>query len=128
MGRRFPVYQRVCDADNEQVQEEQQGQELAEDRNRGLSGSVEISNENGVDDDVDDIPGGVRAVFVGGACGWDVEDENSSVSHLGHVSVVYGLMPGGYFVGDCSNRTWLYHHYEYIKGDDFTAYRCGAAD
>ena len=122
------VYRRVILEEQMYPTEEEMPKDLTEDRNRGLSGSMEISDETGVDDDVDDIPGGVRAVFVGGAYGWDAEDENSSVSHLGHVSVVYGLMPGGYFVGDCSNRTWLYHHYEYIKGDDFTAYRCGAAD
>ena len=122
------VYRRVILEEQMYPTEEEMPKDLTEDRNRGLSGLVEISDENGVDDDVDDIPGGVRAVFVGGACGWDVEDENSVVSHLGHVSVVYGLMPGGYFVGDCRNRTWLYHHYEYIKGDDFTACRCGAAD
>ena len=38
------------------------------------------------------------------------------------------LMNGGYPARDYSNRAWLYHHYEYIKGNDFTTYRCGAAD
>jgi hypothetical protein len=47
--------------DNEQVHE--------------VAGSMEISDETGVDDDVDDIPGGVRAVFVGGAYSWFVEDD-----------------------------------------------------
>ena len=108
------VYQRVCDADNEQVHE--------------VAGSMEISDETDVDDDVDDIPGGVRAVFVGGAYSWFVEDDGFLVPHLGHVPMACELMNGGYPARDYSNRAWLYHHYEYIKGNDFTAYRCGAAD
>ena len=108
------VYQRVCGADNEQVHE--------------VTGSMEINDETGVDGDVDDIPGGVRAVFVGGAYSWFVEDDSSSVPHLGHVPMAYELMTGDNLARDYSNRAWLYHHYEYIKGDDSTAYRCGAAD
>ena len=47
------VYRRVCGANVEQVQE--------------VTGSMEIDYATGVNDDVDDILGGVRAVFLGGA-------------------------------------------------------------
>ena len=107
------VYQRVCGANVEQVQE--------------VTGSMEIDDATGVNDD-HDILGGVRAVFVGGAYSWFVEDDSFSVPHLGHVPMACELMNGGYPARDYSNRAWLYHHYEYIKGNDFTAYRCGAAD
>ena len=47
------VYQRVCGANVEQVQE--------------VTGSMEIDDATGVNDDADDFRGGVRAVFLGGA-------------------------------------------------------------
>ena len=70
------IYQRVCDADNEQVHK--------------VTGSMETGDETGVDGDDHDIPGGVRAVFVGGAYSWFVEDDSSLVPRLGHL-FAYGL-------------------------------------
>ena len=107
------VYQRVCGANVEQVQE--------------VTGSMEIDDATGVNDD-HDILGGVRAVFVGGAYSWFVEDDSSLVPRLGHVPMACELMTGGYLARDSSNRAWLYHHYEYIKRSEFMASLCGAAD
>ena len=108
------VYQRVCDAKLEQVQE--------------VTGSMDIDDATGVDDDVDDILGGARAVFLGGAYDWHVEDDDFSEAHPGHASMARQLMSGGYIAGNCGTREWLYHHYEYIKGDGVTASLSGAAD
>ena len=108
------VYQRVCDAKVEQVQE--------------VTGSMDIDDATGVDDDVDDILGGARAVFLGGAYDWHVEDDDFSEAHHGHASMARQLMSGGYIAGNCGTREWLYHHYEYIKGDGVTASLSGAAD
>ena len=89
---------------------------------------MEIDDATGVDDDVDDILGGARAVFLGGACDWHVEDDDFSEAHHGHASMARQLMSGGYIAGNCGTREWLYHHYEYIKGDGVTASLSGAAD
>ena len=88
---------------------------------------MEIDDATGVNDD-HDILGGVRAVFVGGAYSWFVEDDSSLVPRLGHVPMACELMTGGYLARDSSNRAWLYHHYEYIKRSEFMASLCGAAD
>ena len=101
------VYRRVCGANVEQVQE--------------VTGSMEIDYATGVNDDVDDILGGVRAVFLGGAYGWHVEDDDFSAAHSGHASMARQLMSGGYVADNCGTRAWLYHHYEYIKGGNFSA-------
>ena len=101
------VYRRVCGANVEQVQE--------------VTGSMEIDYATGVNDDVDDILGGVRAVFLGGAYGWHVEDDDFSAAHSGHASMARHLMSGGYVADNCGTRAWLYHHYEYIKGGNFSA-------
>ena len=92
------VYQRVCGANVEQVQE--------------VTGSMEIDDATGVNDDVDDILGGVRAVFLGGAYSRHVEDDDFSAAHPGHASMARQLMSGGYIAGVCGTREWLYHHYE----------------
>jgi hypothetical protein len=86
------VYQRVCDAKVEQVQE--------------VTGSMDIDDATGVDDDVDDILGGARAVFLGGAYDWHVEDDDFSEAHPGHASMARQLMSGGYIAGNCGTREW----------------------
>ena len=89
---------------------------------------MEIDDATGVNDDVDDILGGVRAVFLGGAYSRHVEDDDFSAAHPGHASMARQLMTGGYIAGVSGTREWLYHHYEYIKGDGFAASLSGAAD